>query len=375
MFSLSRLSMLIAAFFLGFSVSAGAIVGVAYYAANNVSINKIEEMSGINIPTEGVIGENPEVDLCALTLTGLGAEFAQLATLGQDLTINLMVSRYDLILSEEFDKFLSPELRELPLAYLLLEEGRQAFLSTIYIGHIQGFDCLNPDGTKGSPSDEDTYWYNPKNETVITGLNDILAGFNLGDIIKGDFHTDEILQNVVLADVLGYTRDETDSCWLDSNGNEVRGVMAVFAGHTIIEIDEELHKVYIGDLMGYEKKEDGWWYETDAEGNEVKVHTFMNTVADRNMDGLNTLMDEITISDIIPHEHMTGFVGLLPEDTNLNNISEKVNEVFAEKTMGEFVEAGAITFDTEEAKQKFLNSAFADCNISELLSAITSTLP
>lgn len=376
MFSLSRFSMLIAAFFLGISAATGAIAGVAYYAANSISINKIEELTSgaVNIPIEGIIGENPEVDLCDLTLVDLFGEAAQLTSLGENLTINLLISRYDLILNEQIEKFLSPESRNLPIAYLAMEEGRQAFLSTIYIGNIQGFDCLKPDGTKGSPSDETTYWYNPKTNAAVTGLNEILADFNLGDIIKGNFHTDTVLDNVLIADIIGYTRNEDDNAWLDSSGNEVHGVMAVFAGHTVLEIDEELHRVRIGELLGYEQDETGWWCERDASGNLIKVHTFMNTISSRNMDGLNDLMDDIKLSDIIPDKDMKGFIGMIPPDTNLNNISDVINQVFTKKTMGEFVEAGAITFENEADKINFLNSDFADMDISSLLTVI-SKLP
>lgn len=379
MFSLSRLAILISAFFLGFAASAGAIAGVAYYAVNSISINKIEELTNgaVDIPTEAFLGENPEVDLCNMTIIGMAGEAAQLVSLGEALTINLLVDRYDLILNEQFERFLSPETRNLPIGYLLLEEGRQAFLSTIYIGQIQGFECLNSDGTKGSPSEEGTYWYNPKNETVITGLNEILAGFSLGDIIKGDFHTDEILQNVVLADVLGYKRSEDDTFWLDSYGNEVHGIMSVFADCTILTVDEKLKETEIGYLLGYDIKDDKWC-ELDENGEYVPVHGFMSVVASKTMDTIGGLMNDLTIGDIIPEEDRVGFIGMIDPDTHFNEIAYEVNGIFEDTPMKTFVENGIITFDSQQDKENFMNSEFADCNISQLLKAVSkipSNLP
>lgn len=373
MFSLSRLAMLISAFFLGFAVSAGAFVGVAYYAASTISINKIEELTSgaVNIPTEGVLGENPEVDLRDMTIVNMAGEVAQLASLGEALTINVLIDRYDLILNEQLDRFLSSESRELPIAYLIIEEGRQAFLSTIYIGQIQGYDCLNPDGTKGSPNDDSTYWYNPKNETVITGLNEILAGFSLGDIIKGNFHTDEILQNVVLADVLGYNRSEDDTCWLDGDGNEIHGIMSVFADCTILTVDEKLKETEIGYLLGYELKDDKWC-EPDENGEYVPVHGFMSVVANKTMDTIGGLMDDLTIGDIIPAEdRQDGFIAMIDPDTHFDEIASVVNGIFENTPMKTFVENNVITFKDPTDRENFLNSSFAECNISELLGAVS----
>ena len=60
MFSLSRLAILISAFFLGFAASAGAIAGVAYYAVNSISINKIEELTA---QIESINSEKDEIQV------------------------------------------------------------------------------------------------------------------------------------------------------------------------------------------------------------------------------------------------------------------------------------------------------------------------
>ena len=380
MFSLSRLSMLIVAFFLGFAAALGASIGVAAFAVNSLTINKVEEIAKVDLQTEKVIGDNPEVDLRDLSLLSLIDEFKSLKALEETVTINLLKSRYDLIIHPMIDKFLSDESRDMPITYLMTDEGKDKFFSTLYVGQIQGFECLKEDGTPGKPSDTDTSWYrvnaeDPNDKEEITGLNEILANFTLGDILAGRVSSDSLLADIILADVLGYTFDEEHNYWVDSEGVKVTGVMAVFAEETILTVDEKLNSVEIGELLGYQKDEiTGKWLNDDGTGTLAPVHGFMNVVAGRTLDNVGSIMEELTIGDIIPPEQQTGFVGLLDPDTKFDGISTEVNEKFNKTSMRVLVVNNVIEFESEEDEDKFLASPLADCNISELLISITSTL-
>lgn len=339
MFSLSRLGMLVVAFFLGFASCLGVIVGAGYYALNSVTINQIEEKTGVDLQTEKVLGENPEVDLRDMSVIGMTKEFGELKTLDADLTINTLVSRYDLILHDKIDKLLSKEVRDVPISKLLTDEGKDALFSTLYIGQIQGFECLNPDGTAGSPLDEDTYWYNPATETVITGLNDLLADFTLADILGGGLSTDTLLGEIHLADILGYTYDEENEYWKDTTGTQVTGVMAVFAECTVLTVDEKLNTVKIGDLLVYSYNEDeGVWYE-----GADKVHGFMNVVAGRTLDNVGSIMDDLTIGDIIPERE--GIIAIIPADTKFNDIGDTINDSIKKSPLQFFMNQGLVVFE------------------------------
>ena len=349
MFSLSRLYMLIIAFFLGFAAAVGASVGVAAYALNSITINNVEEMANVDLQTEKVIGDNPKVDLRDMSLLSLVDEFKSLKALSETVTINLLVDRYDLIIHPMIDKLLSDESRDMPITYLITDEGKDKFFSTLYVGQIQGFECLKEDGTPGLPADEDTSWYrvnaeDPSVKEKITGLNEMLADFTLGDILAGRVSSDSLLADIVLADVLGYTYDEESEHWFDSNGVKVSGVMAVFASETILTVDEKLNTVLLGDLLGYEHDDDnGIWLEDDGTGTMVEVHGFMNVVAGRTLDNIGTLMDDLTISDIIPERD--GIMAIIPEDTKFDEIGTTINSSIETSPLQFFINEGLVVFD------------------------------
>ena len=66
MYNVSKLVALILAFTLGISVGAGLFAGAIAIALTSFTVRDIEK-SGIPIPDEAIIGENPEVDILDLT--------------------------------------------------------------------------------------------------------------------------------------------------------------------------------------------------------------------------------------------------------------------------------------------------------------------
>lgn len=371
MFSLSRLSMLIVAFFLGFAVALGATVGVAAFAVNSLTINKIEDMAKIDLQTEKVIGDNPEVDLRDMSLFSLIDEFKDLKALEETVTINLLKDRYDVIIPAIIDNLLSDESRDMPITYLMTDKGKDKFFSTLYVGQIQGFECLKEDGTPGKPSEENTYWFrvdsaDPSKKEKITGLNEMLADFTLGDILAGRVDSNSLLEGIQLADVLGYTFDEENNYWLDQNGVKVTGVMGVFAGETILTVDEKLNTVLIGDLLGYTYNEgESIWYE-----GEVAVHGFMNVVAGRTLENVGSIMDELTIGDIIPERD--GIMAIIPADTKFNDIGTTINDSISASPLQFFMNQGLVSFDDKAETLDDLAKTLYDYNPTTNANMITT---
>ena len=245
----------------------------------------------------------------------------------------------------------------MPLKELLSMDGVHTILSTVYIGYIESYECHSADGTPGAnPKDEGSYWYNPGTGRKISGLEQIIANYTLDDFIEGNINTDTMLHGVVLADVLGYTYEEELGYWVDSTGNRVTGVMAVFADCTIDDVDERINTAYIGDLIGYTKGEDGIWYETGENGNLKPVHSFMNAVAERSISTLGTLFQDITIGDIIPENQRTGMISIISPDTKIDGISQAVNDAVKLTPLQFFINQGLVNFDDIDDKLDILSN-------------------
>lgn len=367
MLGLSRLTALILAFALGFSLGAGALVGGVAIALNTITVRDLER-NGVPIPDESFIGEDPEVDILDLTAIEFFDEFKELQSFGDDLTINLIQERYALIFPEKLDAVLSDETRQMPLQKLFSMDGVHMILSSVFIGDIEKFKCLNADGTEGGdPKDETSYWVNGEGKR-LSGLEEIIADFSLDDFLSGNINTDVLLHGeLILADVLGYTFNEELNAWFDSENNKVTGVMAVFADCTIDDVSVKINTVEIGNLIGYEKGEDGNWYNTDENGDLVAVTGFMSKVADGSIEGIDNVFNTLSVGDIVPEEDRTGIFGIISPDTNINDIGKEVNDTISKSPLQFFINEGLITFESgEEGNKKDMSESLDRLSANDL---------
>ena len=370
MFGLSKSIAFLLSFILGFLIAAGAFVGGTAAFLATFKVRDLERKGLAHIPDENLFGPDPEVDLLDLTAIQFYEEMKVVNGIGNGLTINLMESRYSLIINDDLDKLLSPETREMPLRKLLTNEGIHTFLSTVYIGSAEGYECHALDSTeKANPADgkANTRWFDPKKGEDITGINATIAYFTLEDFAGGGIHVDSVLEGVILAEVLGYTSEVNEdgkTIWFDKNGERVKGVMAVFAGCTLDEVSVKINTVQLGEILNYELREDGKWYE---EGAEEPVHPFMNAVANNNIESLGGMFDTLTIADLIPEDQRTGIFMILPADTKLDNISSAVNDSIENSPIQFFMNQGMIKF--EDAQKTNLD------NICKLTGEMESISP
>lgn len=361
MFGLSKSVALLLSFVLGIIIASGAFVGGTAAFLATFRVRDLERKGLARIPDEDLFGPNPEVDLLDLTALELYAEMKTVNGIGDGLTINLMESRYSLIINEDLDKLLSPETRAMPLRKLLTNDGIHTFLSTVFIGSIEGYECHKLDSTeKENPSvgKENSRWFDPKEGKYITGINATIAYFTLEDFAGGGIHVDSVLDGVILADVLEYRSeidDDGKKIWFDKNGERVKGVMAVFADCTLDEVDEKINTTKLGEILSYELREDGKWYE---EGKTEPVHPFMNAVANNNLDSLGSMFDNLTIADLIPEEERTGIFMIIPADTGLDEIGSAVNNSIENSPLQFFMNQGMIAFEpTQQSNLDLLCTA------------------
>ena len=355
MYDISKLVALILAFCLGFASCGGMLVGGTAVAVSSFKVRDVEKYGLADLPDEAFMGDDYIVDPLDMTIFQMIDEMKYLTSLGDDLTINCLEERYDLIINENIDKILTDDAREMPLKKLMSSEGIIELCSNVYIGTIEKYECHAIDSTEivdPSIGKEASRWYDPVSGKYISGIGATIAYFTLADFLGGGISVDSVLHGIVLADVLGYTYTEDEfgnKTWYDSNGDKVTGIMAVFADCTLDDVHTKINTVEVGQLIGYEKHDDGFWY---SEGD--KVHPFMNAVADGNINSLGGLFDDLKISDLVPEEDRTGIFAILPADTKLNDISGTVNDSISGSPMQFFMNQGMISF--EPAQQNSLDT-------------------
>lgn len=337
MLNLSRLVALTLAFTLGLSMGAGVLVGGVAIALGSFTVRDLEN-NGVPIPDEAFIGPNPEVDLLDLTILDFFDEVKALQAVGDDLTLDFLQKRYDLIFGEAVEELITDDARTTPIKDLFTKDGLTAMLSKVYIGNIEKYECMidtNEGTVSGDPADENSYWVTAEGKK-LSPLEEKIADFNLGDIIKGNINTDNILNELKIGEVLGYKQHE-DGYWYDSNGEKVSGLIASFAGSTINTIASDVTNISVGELMGFELREDGKWY--DSEGN--KVSGVLTVFAGCTIDGVGDRMESAMLAELLGYEKqadgwydsngqkLTGAMAALAECKleGENNVTEKINNI------------------------------------------------
>ncbi|MBQ8414810.1 MAG: hypothetical protein IJX58_06175, partial [Clostridia bacterium] len=296
----TRLLSLILAFCLGFSLCGGIIAFGAMAAISKFRVRDLEK-HGINIPDEAFMTEDREVDLFNLSIVEFINEVKHVSSLGDQVTIEFIQDRYGILIHEKLDEALTDDMKKMPLKQLLSKEGVAGLLSSVYIGNVENYTCYQADGTVGGdPKDETTYWMT-EDGVKITGIEDIIADFSLGDFLSGNINTNTLFDEICIGDILGYT--EIDGEWVDKEGNEVTGVIGAFAGSTIHSVGDDVNNVLIGDVLGYEQDEEsGDWYKTNEAGEREKVTGVLAVFADCNIDGIGDKLEDAQLGEILGYE-------------------------------------------------------------------------
>ena len=220
-----------------------------------------------------------------------------------------------------------------------------------------------PIGTFVDYYEKDGKWYTDKDCTIpATGILGAIAG-STTDTLESD------IKSIKIADVLGYKKDSTGWYTVDEfdNKNYVSGIMATIADKEVGNLETVFEETLMGELLGYDQGEElpGGGYQWLENG--APVHVLMNKVANCKFDELGSLVDTLSIADLIPAEdRQSGYISLVPEDTTLNNLPNVVNKIFDETTIGELVEAEVIKLDPGKTLPAYLENL----TINELISGL-----
>ena len=183
---------------------------------------------------------------------------------------------------------------------------------------------------------------------VATGINAALADLTVGEM-SDSAALSEAIQKVTVADAMNYTK--TTDGYEDADGNEVESFMAVIADKQISDIQETLDKTPIGKFMGYE--------QNPANGNKwekegVEADGLMQKVCGRTIDGLDGLLSDLVIKDVIDN-YDEGIFSFVDENTKITKMSDAFEDLFNDVengvTMGELEDAKLINLGVDDHGQ------------------------
>lgn len=350
---------LVLTFVLGMLSTLALIIGVGVVAAKDISLNKLEEM-GIKIDTSELLDDDIERPVRDMPLLTLIEEINFLGSIPETVSFDYLSKYYGLILPPKGQSDFFDAMRVTPFSILFTQEGVDQMMEVLLLGDLIGYQRV--DNPNYNPDDEESgerekTWYDPVTGENVWIVESIICDYTLYQLVYEGIDVPTILDQVPIGEIFGYHPD-VDGIWKDSSGEPVHGVMSVIADKTLNNLEGALDDEPMGHLLEYRFVEDsshengGYWINPNAE--ETEVAPFMQYVASKKFSELNGLYDEITIADIIPDDERTGYISLVDPETHLSEISGEVNRVFREASLTELVTVGAITFDTEEEKQKFL---------------------
>jgi len=362
MSGLTRIISLFVSFCLGFGLCAGILIGAPAAALATFKLRDLEKSEIVQIDGKYIDTSNADVDILNLTAIGMFKEFQELEKFGSEVvSLDFIVDRYGLKIyeDEQISKLLPEGARSMPIKKLLSMEGVNTVCETIYIGDLEKYELCDAEGnpSNGDPKAEDTFWYH--NGKQISGLQQIIADFNLADFLNGGINTDDLFHQVCLGDVFGYVLGE-DGKYYHEDGTPVDGLMSSLAECHISDVGSKIETMKIGELMSYKQSglegEEDIWYEekTDEEGNIIydengdavltQVHPFMNLIAGKTIDSISDVFDEMTIGDLVPEEDRTGIFAIIPPDTHFDNLSAAINESIMGSPLQFFMNQNLISF-------------------------------
>lgn len=342
MFGASKIVALVLAFTLGFSCCAGVIVGGTAIALTTLRVRDIDKHI-IDLPDEMFMGKNYEVDLLNLSALEMYQEIQNLRAMGDGLTINVLQKRYDLKIDSKLDVLLTEEVRNLPLTQAFSQEGVMKILSTVYIGKILGYTCvdqLTAEDADPALGSEVTKWVNAETGADVSGIQSYLAYICVGDLASGKMDINGLVGSVRIGDALGYTLvDEENDIWHDAHGEEVVGVMSAFAGLKVSEVGTEINDIKIGTLLGYTYDEEaGVWLDTET---KQPIEGLMKVLGDCTMENVGSKIEEAQLGDLLGYYYdkdderweedaennvpLSGFMKVLAPCT-MDNVGEKIEE-------------------------------------------------
>ena len=301
----SRTWIVVIAFVTGIVTGLLLVAGIGFLVATSITLKDIEEKTAFPVISEKYIGEYPEVYIRDMTLVEMMKEYSELADMGDGLTLNVMISRYDLKLSKRTSTFLTPKVRDLPLNQVFSEDGMDLIMNTVYIGEFKGYEQREIDG--------ELVWYDPVKDAPVDGINRVISKLTLAETLSSDFSFASLLDEITLGEALGYTLIDGEYY---KGGEKATGLIGALCDSPVSSISSRVNDVKLCDVFGYELV-DGVYYDKNGE----KVTGIMSVICDANVDGVPEKVNNAKFCDILGYE--------LGEDGHYYDNGERVSGVMA----------------------------------------------
>ncbi len=345
---LGRILIFFLIFILGFLSCIGVFVGGGYLAYTRLSLDKL----GVN--TSGILSDDAEVDISALPIGELVAEFSALKS--AKISVALLVERYGLILPSELDSLLTDELREMEFTKLFSQQGIKELLSELYFGKLFGYERKdNPNYSILDPDAEpEMIWVNPDTGTRVIGINGVLADITVGEFLDGGIPTQKIMDDLSVGELMELTaktelpvfiKSEDGSLvlvedidpitvWYDSDGNEVASVVGAIADKSVSELTTGLDDISLGKILGtVAYKDKNYTYEVRRTLDEhivlTEAESIISEFADLSIDGLTG--DQV--NDKVNNVEISSLLGYKKDEATgdwLDSNGKKVNPIMAQ---------------------------------------------
>ena len=237
-------------YIMGFITCIALIVGVVFWAFNSVTLATIEGWTGTTILDESQLEEDAVVDVKGLSLSKLIAEITKISSESDTMTIDKLITRYGLKLTDEVKALLPEKAMGMPLDKLFTEDGTNEILQNTNFEYV--YSILGE-------------------ESLPEPLKSALGGKSLDKVLAGDLNY--VMEGVKLGYIAGVTYEKSGDNWV-----------AVYKNPEEPTLVELLEGVAVDDLL-----------KTFNEGGDL-LKVLVDGAGERS---LNCLIESITEGDTL----------------------------------------------------------------------------
>jgi hypothetical protein len=173
-------------------------------------------------------------------------------------------------------------------------------LNSLYVGELMNFK-----GGVGA-------WTKGDSNTAVTSVEGVIADIKMSEMLSGSVDFSSKINNLALGDIIDVSSSK---------------VLSSLADTKICNISTAIDELYIGQIMGYEKKVDGWY------NGGVKVTGIYATISNYTIKSLGEGgLADLSIGDVIDTEGNALLT--LIKNSKLTTVSTDVNALYLGQVMG-----------------------------------------